>query len=475
MSTALAHSRAYIAPASPGLSARATSRRRVRARVAFTPMAKGQKGVRKVVQSGAGALSFNPGSVLSKMMNVTKNKINWKILDDAADKLDGELASQPILGLVRAEVTIRGIDALEREGRGYKEYILLRSLGLKAWFTHATSRAGVHDPLTRCAVGKRLADPDGEFNIYRRVLAHAPAAAAGDWTTFADGLAGDAKAAADALTDDERKTAKNRYDTSVDATAFAAIDDGVKAAAAVCAKAQRGDDAVATAVALPWVDPGACPVVDAKSPAGDSPGGDSPGGDSPGGDSPDGDGEDSVESMFGKKAKKRNKARSAGTGSGAKSVGGAPPSLDAMLSQLAKKQQEPTFPEVDAWITKSGQATASEAVATALALCLEAPADAVVVAPSALFASAVSFDTGSLGRGRRIISPSAAASEKTEWGDRAMFVTFEPAAGGGGGDGGMLAKGVAAAAGAGCGVCVVVVALGSGEAAIDAVRTRAKI
>ena len=164
----------------PG-SARATSRRRVRARVAFTPMAKGQKGVRKVVQSGAGALSFNPGSVLSKMMNVTKNKINWKILDDAADKLDGELASQPILGLVRAEVTIRGIDALEAEGRGYKEYILLRSLGLKAWFTHATSRAGVHDPLTRCAVGKNLADPNGEFNIYRRVLAHAPAAAAGDW------------------------------------------------------------------------------------------------------------------------------------------------------------------------------------------------------------------------------------------------------------------------------------------------------
>ena len=472
MSTALAHSRAYIAPASPGLSARSTSRSRVRARVAFT-LAKGQKGVRKVVQSGAGALSFNPGSVLSKMMNVTKNKINWKILDDAADKLDGELASQPILGLVRAEVTIRGIDALEREGRGYKEYILLRSLGLKAWFTHATSRAGVHDPLTRCAVGKRLADPDGEFNIYRRVLAHAPAAAAGDWTKFADGLAGDAKAAADALTDDERKTAKNRYDTSVDATAFAAIDDGVKAAAAACARAQRGDDAVATAVAVPWVDPGASPVVDAKSPAGDSPGGDSPGGDSPG--EKDGDGEDSVESMFGKKAKKRNKARSAGTGSGAKSVGGALPSLDAMLSQLAKKQQEPTFPEVDAWITKSGQATASEAVATALALCLEAPADAVVVAPSALFASAVSFDTGSLGRGRRIISPGAAASEKTEWGDRAMFVTFEPAAGGGGGDGGMLAKGVAAAAGAGCGVCVVVVALGSGEAAIDAVRTRAKI
>ena len=436
-------------------------------------MAKGQKGVRKVVQSGAGALSFNPGSVLSKMMNVTKNKINWKILDDAADKLDGELASQPILGLVRAEVTIRGIDALEAEGRGYKEYILLRSLGLKAWFTHATSRAGVHDPLTRCAVGKRLADPDGDFNIYRRVLAHAPAAAAGDWTAFADGLAGDARAVADALTDDERKTAKNRYDTSVDATAFAAIADGVEAAASACARARRGDAVVTTAVALPWVDPGASPVINTTKSAGDSPT-DAAGGDT--GENDD-DGEDSIESMFGKKAKKRNKAKSAGTASVAKSAGGAPRSLDAMLSQLAKKQQEPTFPEVDAWIMKSGQATASEAVATALALCLEAPADAVVVAPSALFASAVSFDTGSLGSGRRIISPGAAASGKTEWGDRAVFVTFEPdsAGVGGGGDGGMLAKGVAAAAGAGCGVCVVVVALGSGEAVVDAVRTRAKI
>ena len=108
-------------------------------------------------------------------------------------------------------------------------------------------------------MGKRLADPDGDFNIYRRVLAHAPAAAAGDWDELADGLAGDARAAANALTDDERKTAKNRYDTSVDATAFAAIADGVEAAAAACARARRGDAPVATAVALPWVDPGRVP------------------------------------------------------------------------------------------------------------------------------------------------------------------------------------------------------------------------
>ena len=42
MATALAHSRAYIAPASPGLSARDVAPSRPR-EVAFTPMAKGQK------------------------------------------------------------------------------------------------------------------------------------------------------------------------------------------------------------------------------------------------------------------------------------------------------------------------------------------------------------------------------------------------------------------------------------------------
>ena len=153
MATALAHSRAYIAPASPGLSARATSRPRVRARVAFTPMAKGQKGVRKVVQSGAGALSFNPGSVLSKMMNVTKNKINWKILDDAADKLDEELASQPILGLVRAEVTIRGIDALEAEGRAVRAHILQRALRKSPFVHRIGSVEGERGTVSRWAWG----------------------------------------------------------------------------------------------------------------------------------------------------------------------------------------------------------------------------------------------------------------------------------------------------------------------------------
>lgn len=462
MSASLAHSGAFIAPCH-GLATPSGSRHRVRARVMVTPTAKGQKGVRKVVQSGAASLSFNPGSVLSKMMNVTKNKINWKVLNDAADKLDGELASQPILGLVRAEVTIRGIDTLEAEGRGYKEYILLRSLGLKAWFTHATSRAGVHDPLTRCAVGKQLATPDNDFNIYRRVLTHAPMAANDDWIGFANGLAEDAKSVADTLTDDDVKTAKNRYDKSIDESAFVAIDESVKKAAELCAGAKRGDDPVATAVAIPWVDPGAAPAT-ARPKAGDSPGGDSPT-DETIEKEEETEEEDSFESMFGKKAKKKNKNK-----------GGAAPSLDAVLSQLVKKQQEPTFPEVDAWITKGGQATASEAVAAALAMCLEAPEGAVVVAPSALFASAVSFDTGSLGNGRRLIAPGQAAGGTVEWGERAVFIAFEPDSTGADAT---LAKGVKAAVDAGTGVVVVAVALVSGgdgvDAAVSSVRERAKI
>ena len=183
--------------------------------------------------------------------------------------------------------------------------------------------------------------------------------------------------------------------------------------------------------------------------------------------------------MFGKKAKKKNKnkggAASAVRGA-MRAAGGAAPSLDAVLSQLVKKQQEPTFPEVDAWITKGGQATASEAVAAALAMCLEAPEGAVVVAPSALFASAVSFDTGSLGNGRRLIAPGQAAGGAVEWGERAVFIAFEPDSCGADAT---LAKGVKSAVDAGAGVVVVAVALVSGgdgvDAAVSSVRERAKI
>ena len=234
MSPALLGSGAFL---SPRPLAAPSPRPPRRARVLVAPSAKGQKGVRKIAQA-PGQEQFAPGTALSKMMNLRLNKINWKVLSDASDKLDGELASQPILGLVRAEVLLRGVDELQREGRGYKEYILLRSLGLKAWFTMATSRAGIVDPVERCAVGKALADPAGEHNIYRRVLAHAPRAAEGDWTGFADGLAEDARAAANAITEEDTKTVKVRYDAAVTAAHFEFIEAEIAAAARVAADAR---------------------------------------------------------------------------------------------------------------------------------------------------------------------------------------------------------------------------------------------
>ena len=36
-------------------------------------------------------------------------------------------------------------------------------------------------------MGKALAEPGGEYNIYRRILEHAPMAAEGDWNGFAAG------------------------------------------------------------------------------------------------------------------------------------------------------------------------------------------------------------------------------------------------------------------------------------------------
>ena len=162
MSPALLGSGAFL---SPRPLAAPSPRPPRRARVLVAPSAKGQKGVRKIAQA-PGQEQFAPGTALSKMMNLRLNKINWKVLSDASDKLDGELASQPILGLVRAEVLLRGVDELQREGRGYKEYILLRSLGLKAWFTMATSRAGIVDPVERCAVGKALAPSTAKLRAW---------------------------------------------------------------------------------------------------------------------------------------------------------------------------------------------------------------------------------------------------------------------------------------------------------------------
>ena len=388
---------------------------------------------------------------MGKMMNLRLNTINWKVLAEASEKLEGELASQPILGLVRAEVTLRGVDALERERRGYREYILLRSLGLKAWFTMATSRAGVKDPRMRCAVGAALAKPDGEFNIYRRVFAHCREVAENeDWNAFADGLAGDVRRVAETVAEADLKTTKVRYDAKVTEEDFdrieAEVNGAIEALEAIKNEGVKGgeeEEARAIAVTVPWVDPGAPPpgVLPSSEAGGSEEGASSS---EEGASSEDAS---AAESMFGKRSKKKKaKMPKAGGGvvAGASALASAlraGESLEATLARLAKRQAEPTFPDVARWTAGDAkQATASEAVAALAAVALGAPEGSTVVAPSAIFASALAFDLEMFGRGRRVVSPERAAAEGSsegsssggspvyEAGSLAVFLAFDPAA-----------------------------------------------
>ena len=440
----------FLAPCGNQLHGRSKHKTPV---VSTTTTAKGQKGVRRVVQA-PGQEQFAPGSTLGKMINLRLNKINWAVLDEASQKLEGELASQPILGLVKAEILLRGVDVLEAEGRGYKEYILIRSLGLKMWFTFATLRAGVFDPQMRCAVGKALASPDGEFNIYRRVLEHAPEAKSGNWEGFADGLAGDAKKAFASIDDDAKNTTKINYDASVTSQHFEFIESEINKCAEVVRSIKAGE-VVTTSLLVPWMDPGTAPG-GSNSEVGDT------GADATADDSSSDDTD--VESMFGKK-KKKNKMPKKGVSTVAslKATVGAL-GLEKTLSKLVKKQQEPTFLEVDAWNVGDKQATGSDAIAAACGILLQMPEKTTLIVPSDVFASALTFDLGVLGKERDVVSVARynemEDSEPTG-NNTCVFLSFDPQAQTE--DDEPLKQAVAAARKSGKGVALLVVGLGGGR------------
>ena len=319
-----------------------------------------------------------------------------------------------------------------------------------------------------------------EFNIYRRVLEHASKAADGDWDGFADGLAADVNTVKETLLTEERmKTTKNRYDPGVTASHFEYIDAQTKAAAEVVAKAKPGDEPKVVSLIVPWVDAGAAPVL-----AGAAAGAASS-------EAPDAEtaavvddaAESDIESMFGKKKKKNKKKKGAGATAAAamnaagKAMGGKTPSLDAVLSQLVKKQAEPTFPDVDEWTRGRGgggggsggiaQATGSEAIAAASAFALAtAPTGATVVAPSALFASALTFDLETLGGGGRVVDAAATATAtavEAKADAPAVFIVFDPPGDAAGvGSDADLAAAVAKARDAGSPVVVCTVAMAPG-------------
>ena len=67
--------------------------------------------------------------------------------------------------------------ALRRtRSRRYKEYALQRTLGMKAVLTRATTEAGVLDAKTRCAIGRKLADPSSGTSLFHAYAKNADAA-----------------------------------------------------------------------------------------------------------------------------------------------------------------------------------------------------------------------------------------------------------------------------------------------------------
>ena len=100
-----------------------------------------------------------------------------------------------------------------------------------------------------------------------------------------------------------------------------------------------------------------------------------------------------------------------------------------------KKQAEPTFPETSAWNVGEKQATGSDAVAAAVAICLRLPPACVIVVPTDVFASALTFDLGVLGLDKRVVSAAAFVAEESEEAnenENAVLLAFDPAAPGAG-------------------------------------------
>jgi hypothetical protein len=141
--------------------------------------------------------------------------------------------------------------------------------------------------------------------------------------------------------------------------------------------------------------------------------------------------------MFGKKKKKKkmpSRVLRAATPSAAKNEATTAvfrDGLEKTLGKLVKKQAEPTFPESSAWNVGEKQATGSDAVAAAVAICLRLPPACVIVVPTDVFASALTFDLGVLGLDKRVVSAAAFVAEESEEAnenENAVLLAFDPAA-----------------------------------------------
>ena len=138
---------------------------------------------KRLARRAAPAPLFQPGSVVARFVDAAKNQIDWdRAVEWANGATDGDgdaIASNPAIGLILGEVRMCGADAAAlrgtRSGR-YKEYALQRTLGMKAVLTRATTEAGVLDAKTRCAIGRKLADPSSGASLFHAYAKNADAA-----------------------------------------------------------------------------------------------------------------------------------------------------------------------------------------------------------------------------------------------------------------------------------------------------------
>jgi hypothetical protein len=384
-------------------------------------------------------VDFLPGTLMSRLVNPRAATIDWRALIALADKVNDssqDLKTQPTLGLIRGELKMAGgrEDVLAERAQGYKEYVLQRTLGMKAALTLATNVA-TKDPKRRCAIGRALADPRNERSLFALFAKRATGEGV---DVFVDGLAEDLVEIDRELSADDLATTKNWYGADVGQTHFDYVENQVDKAIERATRAVADGAAAGAVTVVPLL----VPSVDTPKLAGDainnssrSHGASSRDGaaDSTTGGPSDGD-DDGDDFMFGKKSKKKSKAKKSSASTAAGALVMDPSTMlpqfaaDALKQMTAKfGSSEPAFPEVEAW----GQSTSSEASAAVLALIARTPSNCAIILPSALLKATLTFDNAvANSRGAKAFAVEEVA--ESDWRannpdvSAALWISFDP-------------------------------------------------
>lgn len=354
---------------------------------------------RRQQQEASSTLSQHPspGSMLSRMVNLQNNTINWEALEKTTTTSENRHAEETggVFGLIRGELEIKTKRELKERRFGYKEFVLLRTLGLKAHVLASCFRAkNVETPIRKCSVGRILADPGSKaeesfYGLYSTCADAMSGEDDGSALTFMDRVVGKIEKIAEEKLDDEFVSkSKNRYGKEVDEETFEKAYGGNAGKAVEFVFNNDGHGESELVLDVPNFD---LPENVGSALAGGSET-----------KTADNDGDDEP-FAFGKKSKKKKKkAPTASVVSDAmKSVAGGQKSTLEALSDLIttqakkKKQQEPTFPEFSNW----GQSTSAEGMGILLTICLALGAESrsknsrlILVLPSDLILSALFFD-----------------------------------------------------------------------------------